>query len=243
MELKLIEKDGIDFAIDEYGALQFILNEIKQAKVIIPHKFPSGEVINTIAEGFYFKGSGTVSNIYISDGITAIAQSAFEGQKVSSFRWPGTCPIIPKRCFLNCDIEKLSHIENVTVIEKEAFKEAAIKDMADVENVEIVGIAVFKGALIKSFTWPSKCSKIPDFCFSRSSIERISNIENVESIQKCAFSDTKLEEITWPSKCKKIPIHCFDGCHNLKSVSNIDNVEQVEEGAFYNTRMERFEWP
>lgn len=144
------------FHIDDDGVLRKITrdDEYKQNKinVIIPKRFPTGEVITAIGTEVC-DPDDIYGSIHISDGIEKVEIAAFKETKVDIVHWPRAAKEIPARCFEFCRLMAITGIE----------------------YVESIGEAAFANSGIIIFNMPLACSKIPKDCFKLSLLLKIMN--------------------------------------------------------------------
>lgn len=160
-----IKYNDVKFVISEMDkAIVSITNKGKRKDIYIPSVFPSGETVHTLNANAF---KGEFGKVTISDGISRICSCAFSEAKVEEVIWSSSCKEIPYHCFIMSRIQKISNIENVTVIEQGAFAHSSIR----------------------SFDWPANCCVVPPNCFFCCSLlKHISGLNNVNEIKQHAFS-------------------------------------------------------
>lgn len=159
--MKNIVYNDVSFTI-EGDKLREINHKGKAIDVFIPHKFPSGDVINTIANGYCF---GKYNRIVIDDDISEIEGFSFSNSFITEVVWPASCDFIPEGCFAESTIKKVSNIEHVTSI----------------------GDSAFYWSYLDSFSWPHNCAAIPKRCFAKSTLKTITGLNVVQEIRELAF--------------------------------------------------------
>lgn len=205
-------QDKVAFDIDvENGRLVTMRNlSDRQIDVVIPYKFSANCRIKSIGRGFC---DGVFGTVKISDNITEVNDFAFSNAHVNEVVWSSGCKTIPKHCFSDGFVKKLSNIEDVEYVLDFAFSFSIIEDIR----------------------WPSKCQTIPSGCFHSCMACTVSGIDNVVSISESAFSYSRVGEIVWPSSCSVIPPVCFKESR-IKSISNLGGVKEIGYGAFNGAR-------
>lgn len=262
--MPMINKNGVYFLFNSNGVLLSISHHDRyRHKIVIPHKFKTGETITAIDQTFDIHGE--VHTIYISDGITEVHEGAFKFSHVKVVRWPSTCSKIPENCFKYSSVRKITNIDHVEdvgkcafyscefmskfkwpskcpVIPKGCFSQSFLMSINNIEHVSQINRGAFCKTLLKKFVWPSNCPVIPPCCFQASLLEDILNTDNVKQIEGDAFCATHIQKFTWPSACKIIPEDCFTNTP-LNELYNIQDVEEIGSRALGYTNLCRFEWP
>lgn len=164
--------NGVDFKIVDNKLVRMEHKGKKRVDVFIPHKFPTGEVITSIGSGFCGFKCGSYNKIVVDDNISVIDEGAFKRSAVNEVVWPASCCCIPRNCFNDSDIRKLSNIEHITSIGERAFM----------------------WSRIPFISWPQNCTVIPEACFCKSSLEEIVGLGVVERIDNLAFARTSLSK-------------------------------------------------
>lgn len=260
---KKIIYDGINFEVDENGALQRMWNDKKAQKIFIPNEFPDGTVISSIAPRFCYGNYGTVQ---ISSKICTIQERAFKASDVKKVIWPTGCTTIPKNCFEDSEITEILNIDDVLNIEFRAFAYCKIQDITwptkcttiprycfeqclglkeikNTDNVLQIEEGAFKHAGLFDFKWPRKCTEIPQRCFEHSYLENITDIEDVTKIGAWAFAYTCIKSITVPQKVRAIPTETFRYCRSLVEVNLHDEISRIGESAFSTSGIRALKWP
>lgn len=159
---------GVLFETSGNGLLQKISLHHLCDTIEIPCTTPYGETISSIGRDC-FKRSGSCNKLILPPTVSVVHKDAFYDSAVKEVVWSSGCSTIPKGCFYNSLIERISNIDHVAVIGDFAFTSSCIKD----------------------FVWPNKCRTIPTGCFSNSKLESISNICHVLEISALAFESLK----------------------------------------------------
>lgn len=209
MDYVCVNYNGWKFVIDSCHSLWEVHNcDNKSNDVYIPHKFPTGEIIDIISP--YTFRDGEFGTITISDGVRIICDLAFSAVTAEEIVWPSSCTVIGRRAFKRCKVSKISNIDHVNQI----------------------GEGAFECSKINSLVWPSACLTIPKNCFYQAEIPEVSNIDCVRTIEECAFEEFKSDCLCWPKLCGIIPRKCF-ARSALKEIRNLSSVNKVENLAFY----------
>lgn len=155
-----------------------------------------------------------ISKITGTQHLERIGNAAFSGCKVTSFKWPEKCKVVPHSCFAKAQkLQIITNLESVMSVKRGAFGETNIKELF----------------------FSSELTEIGEFAFYCSLLEGIHGIENVESIGVHAFERCALKTFDWPPKCHHIGYCTFLGCIWLKEITGLDNVTQIDDGAFEST--------
>lgn len=261
-----IVQNGIMFYVDNGTLTRVVFSPDCDGmiKLVIPHEFNDGTTIDSIClEEF----TGSFGKVVISDGIKEIGGSSFMASSVYELVWPPSCHEIPEYCFYRSDIEKISGIENVTVLKEGAFCQSSLaeidgeftslKEIAPhaFQNTKIQTFEIPEGCVLGSWAFqscelltsvqlPSSCCEVPDHCFSE--CQKLNDIEIPDSVTKIgsnAFELTAIKSFRWPSKCSIIPSLCF-ARSSLEELTGIEDVKVIEHRAFCGCRsLKSFVWP
>jgi hypothetical protein len=116
-----------------------------------------------------------IGRLVISEGITSIEPSAFEGAYADTVVWPKSCPIVEASVFRNASVKHFEGMEEVTAIDEDAFS---------------------GNQVIEEFNWPKGCRVIPYNCFSKDkNLSKINISAQIDEIEEYAFLDTAISEI------------------------------------------------
>lgn len=229
-----ITYDDIVYTVDAETKTLMRINAPDIEEIIVPHKFPTGQIIKTVGDNDVAFIVGHHKRIVFSDGIRCFSKKAFLQRRIDEVVLPQTCIAIPERCFLDAHIKKIS----------------------GAENIQEIGNGAFSGCTVETFNWPANVKTIPAECFYRcGKLKAVSGLENVESIgyrafSECssltelsfgdllthinlyAFSGCQFETFDWPSKVKTIEECVFYRCKNLCKINGIEAVTEIKQKAF-----------
>ena len=169
-----------------------------------------------IKDTVLFKCDNKAENIVIPDGITRIADKAFEScEKLKTVMIPNSVISIGTWAFFNC-----SSLNSITI-------PSSITSIGDWAFCEC-------GSLTTSITIPNSIMSIGDSVFSGcSSLTSVTIGNNVTSIGDNAFCDcSSLTSIIIPDSVTSIGVGTFSFCDKLRSITIPDSVTSIGAAAF-----------
>ena len=189
-----VDENNEYYSNDEYGA---IFNKDKTKLIAYP--------------------CGVGSSYVIPDGVTSIAEGAFENCfNIISVMIPGSVKTIDGFAFYGCSsLTSITIPDGVTSIDESMF---------------------YNCSNLKSISIPDSVTSIGDYAFyGCSSLSSITIPDNVTKIGYRAFmSCTSLTSITIPDSVTSIGKMAFYSCHNLKTVTFGDGITDIFSWTFYN---------
>lgn len=188
-----------------------------------------------------------ITNIYLSEGISAINATAFiYCSSLTSIVLPNSVTSIGKRAFDGCSgLKEITISENLTYVGDYAFSSCSSLNIVDVQNIEKWSAIDFntsntnplfyshtlyvKGKLITELTIPEGVITIGKYSFyGCRNITSIVIADSVTSINEWAFSGCDdLTSVTIGKAVQKIADHAFTGCTSLVEVFNKSSLNIV----------------
>ena len=163
-----------------------------------------------------YYGSYDILRVEISEGVTSIGYSAFNGcSSLESIVIPESVTSIGDWAFCDC-----SSLESIVIP----------------EGVTSIGYSAFGGCnSLESIVIPGSVTSIGDYAFGGcSSLESIVIPESVTSIGNYAFAEcASLESIKIPKGVTSIGNYAFAECASLESIVIPEGVTSIEEGTFW----------
>lgn len=208
-------------------------NELSQEKIFI--------VFNGILQDY----RGNENNLVIPDTVTAIAGSAFLGNK--KFESLTIHRDVTRIEILNTTIDKLYYQGDIEswcridfqgnpVINELYFNGILQRDVVIPDTVTELKDNVFCGCKgITCVKMSEKVTKIGSAVFAKSGIESVSLPSTVTAISDgMFFYCDNLTDIVIPKGIKKIGKKAFGVCQNLKRIVLPDTITNIDSSAFYN---------
>lgn len=195
----------------------------------------------------------TITNVLISDGITEIGESAFDGnENLRNVSIPSSVKKIGRWSFYGCT--NLSFVPippNLNEIGTRAFAKCSNLITIDIDernnSFKVINESLLTkdgktliqyacGSEEEKYSIPNGVENIEESAFSGCFyLKSIRIPRTVASIGKFAFSDcTELTSITIPDSVQKINDRTFFGCTNLTSVTLPERLTAIGEGSFGN---------
>lgn len=188
-----------------------------------------------------------ITNIYLSEGISAIDANAFKYcSGLTSIVLPNSVTSIGKRAFDGCSgLKEITISENLTYVGDYAFSSCSSLNIVDVQNIEKWSAIDFntsntnplfyshtlyvKGKLVTELTIPEGVITIGKYSFyGCRNITSIVIADSVTSINEWAFSGCDdLTSVTIGKAVQKIADHAFTGCTSLVEVFNKSSLNIV----------------
>lgn len=188
-----------------------------------------------------------ITNIYLSEGISAINATAFiYCSGLTSIALPNSVTSIGKRAFDGCSgLKEITISENLTYVGDYAFSSCSSLNIVDVQNIEKWSAIDFntsntnplfyshtlyiKGKLVTELTIPEGVITIGKYSFfGCRDITNIVIADSVTSINEYAFSGcSDLTSVTIGKAVQKIADHAFLSCTSLVEVFNKSSLNIV----------------
>lgn len=188
----------------------------KLTQISIPSSF-------TEIDDKWFYNCISLSNVYISDSVRLIGNSAFEGCK---------------------SLEKISIPSFVTKIGDTAFADCSLLSRISLPSLlKEIGKGAFDGcSKLKEISIPSSLTLINDSAFRRCSLLKSIVIpQSVTEIGRYTFNGClSLEKIEIPSSVKKIGCFAFFGCCLLKQIKMPVSLNSKNFGIDHNVKIVPF---
>ena len=182
--------------------------------------------------------TGTISTIYIKDGITTIGQSAFENSTVNTVYVEGDVTTIGQSAFENSMLKVIDFNGNVDTINDYAFYNCL--KLTDVDfggTLNTIGNHAFDGCkIIPVMELPETVSSIGAYAFyDCNSMTSINIPVNVSKINEYTFYGcANLKEAVMPDILESIGGYAYYGCTALDKLELNDSLKSIGEYAFYN---------
>ncbi len=188
----------------------------------------------------------------IPEGVTNIAQMAFNNIDCMYIKLPSTLKSLGQYAFLNCD--KLENVEfndscSLTIIEESTFEFCVnLKNVHLPKNVTEIRKNAFYGCYsLEQISLPKALEVIGDssfdmshFCFSdtfEAKIKRIVFPSKLKYIGKyCFFGQTGLKEIQFTSNIECIDVEAFSQCYDLTNIS-YSKIKEIRDRVFCDCRL------
>ena len=160
---------------------------------------------------FGYKGKGGA--VTVPDGVTAVGDSAFSGNKAV------TAIVLPY---------------GVKKIGCSAFEgAAALKEVVLPATLVEIGNSAFAGTAITGINLPDGLRTVGQMCFSQSRLKSIRLPYGVTNVAGGAFGDcAQLEEVVLSPVTGVIDAFAFSGCCALKDLTIPDSVTDIQRNAF-----------
>lgn len=180
--------------------------------------------------GFPWDGL-TIENIVLPEGLTTIADSAFENSSVRNIVIPDSVTVIGSDAFNGC--HRLTTVEigsGVTEIGGEAFRGCSMLESVVIPgNVKTIHSFAFGScAMLKSVTVCDGVELIDDYAFNRCFRLEYAYIGNqVTVIGQKAFEACALNNILIPESVTTFNMDAFKDCKTLETVT-VESVEVIK---------------
>ena len=182
-----------------------------------------------------FKGCTSLESVDLTNNITSIGESAFEGCKSLNALHNDVknLKIINKRAFYDCAKLTTINIQSLTDIGNEAFKNCTEYDIKYFPiNVETIGKNCFENSGIKNLTIQkdSKLKNISDYAFYNCAKLKTVDLSNsiIEIFERYSFSNnTLLYKIYLPSTLTWIKNGVFYKCKSLYNIILPQNLNKI----------------
>lgn len=212
-----------------------------------------------IENGVLKKYNGAASNVIIPEGVTAIAEEAFNNsQTIKSVTIPDQVTEIGSRAFSHClNLVSVKLPSNLTAIPYGLFMECEnLRDIVIPDTVTTIGESAFLDCqslsninlpngliVIESSTFqdcinleniaiPESVQAIKMRAFAFSGLKEINLPNGITTIEEATFSSTKLTNIVIPDSVTKIGVFAFYNCENLTNIEIPSKVTRIESSAF-----------
>ncbi len=214
------------------------------------------------SNGMLTKYNGSSSEIVIPDGVTAIGDNVFNGNRtVKSVTLPDSVVSIGNSTFYNCyGLSSINFPDNLKSIGNSAFRGCgSLTNITLPEGLESIGsYAFYNCTKLTGIAIPESITKIEpytfDYCDALTSVtipESVTSIgayafafcrhlqtitisDSVKTIEKNAFYNcSSLVSATIPNGITSISNSLFEGCSALESIKLPDSVTNIGNRAFY----------
>ena len=197
----------------------------------------------TIGEQYSFQSTelDLTGAITDADGtaytITALAQRAFIGYKLTAVTLPDGLESIGDKAFYSCSsLTAIDIPSSVTSIGEEAFRSCTrLKDVTLPDGLESIGSYAFNSCTsLTAIEIPSSITSIAENTFGGcTSLKDVTLPDGLESIGSYAFRDcTSLTAIDIPSSVTSMGASAFNGCTSLAAIEIPSSVTSIGAGAF-----------
>lgn len=179
--------------------------------------------------------SGTVSKIYIGDGIGEIGNSAFYGSSFDDIHIYGNLENVGENAFKNSAFKNAYFNGNVDFVGNGAFENSTINAVVFEKNVGELGENAFKNTTeLKTAEFKGNVNIIGKNAFEQSLLKKAEIKGNVSKADDYAFYNClKLEEVIFGGELETIGSHTFDGCKILPKLKLPETVTEIGSYAFY----------
>lgn len=205
--------------------------------------------VKNVSTGLFYK-CAQLSDVNLSESITSIEQSAFNGcTALKTIRIPPKVKTIGDFAFRLCPLSQIELPNGITRIGAYAFQSTALTEVYIPESVTCIG----ENPSAIGDWWPSDdafsyCKKLKSITVS----ETNNNYCDIDGVLfnkdksclidfPCASPQT---EYVVPESVKAIDIGAFQNCANLKKLTLSNNIDTISEGMFSNcTSLQSFVIP
>lgn len=180
------------------------------------------EIFHDVDAAPYGFGAATISDLVISEGVTAIPSEMFTRSSIESISFPTSLKTIGDEAFLNVS-------DLTTLVLPEGFESLgaySFQDCEDLTSVHIPATLKTAGYYESGDSWYFAQSPF-DSC---SSIATITFGEGITSIPAILFQDAWIKEVTIPDTVEEIGDRAF-ATHTLENIYVSASVETFGENA------------
>ena len=185
-----------------------------------------------------FNGCSSLKSIEIPDGVTEIGIYAFcSCRSLINVKIPNSVESIGNGAFAGCSsLKSIELPDGITNIQSDTFINCeSLTNIEIPDSVRWIGFFAFEGcSSLRSVKLPNSLTDIGNEVFvDCGSLTNIKIPNSVESIGRYAFRNCRsLKNIKIPNSIKKIEARMFNGCESLKSVVIPNSVKSIDPTAF-----------
>ncbi len=232
------------YTINEDGTIT-VASYLRSDKVVtIPARL-DGYVVSTIGEKVFYGKS--LDEVIISEGVTTIANGAFNSNGIKNISIPASVTYIGDDAFWGRNVQpivilnsnnKAYKAENNAIISADGKKLLIYSSSEKCENytvadgVEQICPYAFARCNIDNIVLPNSVTEIDTSAFWFASTKSITLSESLVKIGSYAFYNANIKDITIPAGVKEIEKQAFSGC-KLESLIIENGVEIIGESAFW----------
>lgn len=178
-----------------------------------------------------------ITKVIVEEGITSIANNAFENTKIREVVLPNTIEEIGEAAFSGCEhLREINLPEGLRRIGRSAFLNCIkLENIVLPRSIKFLSESIFCFCTgLKTVTILSEVNKIPSQMFNYCiGIEKVELPETVVAIGYDAFSGCEsLKELVLPESVVRIDNGAFGGCVSLTVLELPDNIVSIGDYAF-----------
>jgi uncharacterized protein (TIGR02145 family) len=168
--------------------------------------------------------------------VTAIADSAFAGKRLTDVTIPNSVTAIGKFAFLNNRLTDVTIPNSVTIISEAAFFDNRLTDVTIPNSVTTIGKQAFDHNQLTSVIIPDGVTTIDKYAFFYNRLTDVTIPNSVTMIGNGAFAKNQLTNVIIPDGVTTIEVGAFES-NQLTSVTIPNSVTTIEWGAFGDNRL------
>ena len=220
--------------LETVGAYAFAYSDVKEVKFL-----GTNGALTEIPEGAFY--GSRLSTVELSDSVTTLGNSAFEGTALTSFTGNGLTTLGNRVFANNIVLQEIDLPSGITTMGDETFAGCTALKSVTLPAVTQLGAFTFNGCIALedvSFEEGSvgTTTVTGTYTFAGTPVKEIGLANTIEKIDEGFCYDCKeLKTVVLGSRVREIGAYAFENTTDLQRVNGLDEVRTIGDRAFYNS--------
>ena len=175
-------------------------------------------------------------NVIISNGITSIADNAFENKGIQSIDFVNTITSIGNQAFKDNSLSSITLPTALTSIGNQTFRNNNLSSMTLPTALTSIGDQAFKNNQIPSLVLNSNLETLGEFAFENNQLTSVTFNNTIDTIEDGVFKNNSLTIFSFPNQLVSIGNSAFQN-NDLENLTFNNNLEHIGNKAFKNNSL------
>lgn len=205
--------------------------------IVIPDSYiKDGKTIEITAIGQSAFSGQQLTSVVLNDNLITIGNSAFSGNTgITSIVIPNSVTSLGRNAFNGCSsLSSVTLSNQLTELPASVFEETKVDNLIVPEGILSIGTrAFYKDSALKNIQLPSTLTSIGSYAFyNTGSLQSIVLPSNLQLISEYAFAYSGLTSLSLPDTITSISSNSFYFCTSLQYIKWPVNLKSVKSSAF-----------